>query len=97
MVGVHRRRKSVHEEFETFVCDVCQKEFLTTSLLKMHFTTIHSVNTKNVEVESKQKFHRNLRSMRMLKTNIDSDLDNINIQSHGNTDEISEEHKNKGT
>ena len=75
MVGVHRRRKRVGEEVENFVCDICEKEFLTTSLFKMHYRTVHSVNTKTIEDESKQKFHRNLRSMRMLKTKIDSDLE----------------------
>ena len=97
MVGVHRSRKNVHKEVENFVCDICEKNFLTTSLLKMHFTTVHSINIKNIKVESEQKFPRSLRRMRMLKTEIDSSLKNINIQSQKNSEEISEEEReNKG-
>ena len=78
MAVVHtRNRKRVHEEGKNFVleCDICEIQFLNTSQLKIHFKTVHSINNKNIDIESKQEIPRSLRRM-LLKTKLDFDLEN---------------------
>ena len=81
MAVVHtRNRKRLHEEVKNFVleCDICERQFVNTSQLKIHFKTVHSINNKNIDVESKQEIPRSLRRKMctMLKTKMDFDLEN---------------------